>query len=198
MGAISTMIKRRITFVILILSGFFLVQGCSYWQNRARDCGEMVDVGFSFSKKAQLALFYDFIPIVPIGYGRVDGEFVGLGGGRLCWFSPHFERSYGLILWGQEEVTFHKSLDELERMSREERDDVLNYQRSGLVGMIDGPFPGPDYLISCPHYIHLGWIGVVASPRYLEMLDFVLGFTTLDIGWDDLEHIDDKSKNTDS
>jgi hypothetical protein len=40
-------------------------------------------------------------------------------------------------------------------------------------------------LISCPHYLHLGWVGVVATPRYLQMLDFVAGWTTLDVGGDD-------------
>lgn len=170
---------------MILFSCCFFVSGCSYWQNRLQDCGDMVDAGFTFSQKAQLALFYDFIPLVPIGYGRVDGKFVGLGGGKPRWFSRHFERHYGLILWGQEEVTFHKSLEELEQMPRDRRENFVDYQRSGLMGMAQGPFPGTDYLISCPHYVHLGWIGVVASPRYLQMLDFIIGFTTLDIGGDD-------------
>jgi hypothetical protein len=178
--------KGRYTrFIIMALLGLFLFQGCAYIKNRVNDCGDMIDIGLSFSRKPQLALFYDFIPVIPIGYGRVDGTYAGLGGGKLSWFDPHFERSYGLILWGQEEVTFEKSLEELEKLSREEREEILDFQRTGLIGMAQGPFPGPNYLISCPHYIHLGWIGVVGSPRYLQMLDFVLGFTTLDIGGDD-------------
>ncbi len=168
-------------FLLVVL----LLQGCAYWKNRINDCGEMIDIGFSFSRKPQLALFYDFIPVIPIGYGRVDGTFTGLGGGKLCWFDSHFERSYGLILWGQEEVTFEKSLEELDALPGEEREEIADFQRTGLIGMVQGPFPGPNYLISCPHYLHLGWIGAVGSPRYLEMLDFVLGFTTLDIGGDD-------------
>ena len=34
-------------------------------------------------------------------------------------------------------------------------------------------------------YIHLGWFGLVINARYTEVLDFVVGFTTLDLAGDD-------------
>lgn len=170
----------------LILAGLLIcTQGCAYLRDRGNDAKDMIDVGFTFSKEAHFALFYDFIPVIPIGYGDVEGNFFGLGGGEFSKWAPHYEQSYGAILWGQEKVNFGTSQEELDAMSESERNEALNFQRSGLIGMVQGPFPGPDYLISCPHYIHLGWIGVVGSPRYLQMLDFVVGWTTLDICGDD-------------
>ncbi len=173
------------------LRGLFLMLimvpclGCTYLTNRGRDAGDVIDLGLTFSGKPQIAVFYDFVPIVPIGYGRLDGRFAGLGGGRIAGWAPHYEKSYGLILWGEEELTFRNSYEELEMLGSEERDEAVDFQRTGLIGMFQGPFPSQDYLISCPHYLHLGWIGVVATPRYLQMVDFVLGWTTLDIGADD-------------
>ena len=137
---------------------------------------DIIDIGFTASKKPGLALYYDFVPVIPIGYGKVEGTFVGLGGGKFGAM-PHYEESYGLLLWGQESVGFgvYDASDP----------ETLNYQRTGLVGAAEGPFPGPDYLLSCPHYIHLGWVGIVVSPRYLQILDFLCGWTTLDICFDD-------------
>ncbi|MCD6385785.1 hypothetical protein J7M23_08410 [Candidatus Sumerlaeota bacterium] len=181
---------KKVIFILIVSVVFAMLcclQGCVYLKNRAGDAMDMIDIGFTFSKKPQFAFFYDFVPVVPIGYGNVEGYYVGLGGRKFGFFSPHYERSYGLILYGAEEVGFGNSVaeSELKAMSEEERHKLLNFQRSGLAGMVVGPFPGPKYLISCPHYIHLGWIGAVGTPRYLQMLDFILGWTTLDIYFDD-------------
>jgi len=150
--------------------------GCTYLRHRGQDAMDVIDLGVSVSSKPGFALFYDFVPVVPIGYGKVDGHFLGLGGGRFG-VMPHYEESYGAVLWGQEAVGF--GVYDLDQPK------TLNVQHSGLAGLVQGPVPGPDYMISCPHYIHLGWIGVVASPRYLQALDFILGWTTLDIAYDD-------------
>jgi hypothetical protein len=150
--------------------------GCTYLTHRGEDALDIVDVGVSLSSRPGFALYYDFVPVIPIGYGHVDGTFAGLGGGRFG-VMPHYERSMGAVLWGREEVGF----------GRFDADDPrsVNSQRVGLVGLAQRPVPGPDYMISCPHYLHLGWIGLVGTPRYLQMLDFLLGWTTLDICSDD-------------
>ncbi len=162
----------RVASVAMLLLG----SGCTYLRQRGEDAMDMIDLGVTWSKTPGFALYYDFVPIIPIGYGHVDGHFAGLGGGRFG-VMRHYEHSIGLILWGQEEVGF-KDFDVAEP-------ETVNFQRTGLVGMIQGPFPGPDYVISCPHYLHLGWVGLAGSPRYYQMLDFVLGWTTLDIAFDD-------------
>lgn len=186
--------KHQQVIFIFLLIAVLLLAGCAYVKNRVSDTLDLIDIGFTFSSKPQFAFFYDFIPVVPIGYGGVQGYYIGIGGGNLHLWSPHYERSYGVILWGQEEVNFGTSYEDLMKMSDEERNDELNYQHSGLIGMALGPFPGPDYLISCPHYIHLGFIGAVGSPRYLQIVDFILGWTTLDFYFDD----DDAGKTKDT
>lgn len=177
---------RRRLVTCLILAGLFVcAQGCTYLHNRGNDAKDMIDLGFTFSNKPKFAAFYDFVPVIPIGYGDVQGHFVGLGGGQFSGWAPHYEQSYGAILWGQEKVNFGTSQEDLDAMGERERNKALSFQRTGLAGMVQGPFPGSAYLISCPHYLHLGWVGIVATPRYLHMLDFIAGWTTLDICGDD-------------
>ena len=60
----------------------------------------------------------------------------------------------------------------------------------GLIGLLQGPRPNNDYWVSCPHYLHIGWIGAVVTPRYSEMLDFIVGWTTLDISFDDIAGVE--------
>jgi hypothetical protein len=45
--------------------------------------------------------------------------------------------------------------------------------------------PPPITYMQCRRNIHLGWIGIHASGRPLDILDFILGWTTLDILGDD-------------
>ncbi len=159
--------------------------GCTYFRDRGNDAKDMIDIGLTFSKKPGFAFFYDFVPVIPIGGGYVDGRFMGLGGGQFSLAAPHYERSVGLVLWGEEEVVFGYDRETLDVLPEAERNELTNFQRSGLAGLAQGPAPDADYLLSCPHYLHVGWIGAVASPRYLQMLDFVLGWTTIDIASDD-------------
>lgn len=171
--------------VVLMAAAASMGSGCAYLANRGNDAMDMIDIGVTVSAEPGFAFFYDFVPVIPIGAGYVNGYFIGLGGGKFSIGYPHYQRSIGLVLWGEEEVTFEHSEDELLQMTPEQRWKATNFQRTGLAGLAQGPPPDTDYLISCPHYLHLGFIGLVGSPRYLQMLDFVLGWTTLDIGMDD-------------
>ncbi len=192
---------KRLFFCCVLLCGLVFTSGCSqyggyftsdvfsgikhYPESRVRDALDVIDIGFTVSKKPGFALWYDFVPVIPVGVTYVDGYYIGLGGGKLTFWDKHFQRHFGVGIWGQEEVTWGVSKDELDAMSEEEAQDASCFQRTGLIGVFQGPFPKPAYIASCPHYIHVGWIGVIGSPRYFQMADFVLGFTTLDLGLDD-------------
>lgn len=170
----------------ILLIALSVGTGCAqYWKNRLQDGADMIDVGLTFSKKPGFAVWYDFVPVVPVGVSYVDGWVVGLGGGKPALWKKHYQRHFGIVAWGQEEVAFGYNRADLQKMTEKQRKEVSHFQRTGLGGLIQGPWPDADYMISCPHYVHLGWIGVIASPRYWQMLDFLLGFTTLDIGFDD-------------
>ncbi len=179
---------KRILGTLLILSVFLPSLGCTYAQNRVSDLGEIIDLGLTFSAEPQFACYVIFPPcmLTPIGYGEVDGRFMGLGGGELHAWSPYYEKSIGLILWGEETVSFDMNEADLVGLSEAELRDKATFYRSGPAGIAEGPMTNDDYLFSCPHYVHLGFVGFVLSPRYYEMMDFVLGFThVVDISFDD-------------
>ncbi|MGD2175927.1 MAG: hypothetical protein PVJ27_11035 [Candidatus Brocadiaceae bacterium] len=169
-------VRRSVIAVIIALVTAWSVSGCTYLRHRGEDALDIIDLGVTFSRDWDFALYYDFVPVFPVGYGKVEGRFAGLGAGRLGR-TAHREESLGLILWGREELRYGLPPDDRLEPSR--------FQRSGLAGLVHGPVPGPDYVASCPHYVHLGRVGLVATPRYYQALDFLLGWTTLDIGFDD-------------
>ncbi len=152
----------------------------SYLGHRIEDLMDVVDAGITISLKPNFAAYYDLTPFIPIGYGEVDGYFVGLGGGKFG-FMRHYERSVGVLAWGREEVGFGEF----------SHDDPksLNFQRVGIAGivhgLVEGWVPVADYAPTCLHYVHLGWVGAVGNLRYLQMVDFVLGWTGIDICFDD-------------
>lgn len=182
------LVKRLLVGCLLVMV-LGMTQGCAnYFQNRISDAGEIIDLGVTVSKKPQFSAFVIFPPIhlTLIGVGEVDGWFAGLGGGKPRGFSPYFQRSIGLLLIGEELVSFDKGWDEISALDENGLREQATFYRSGVFGLMEGPLPPEDYWVSCPHYLHLGWFGFVLSPRYNEALDFVLGFTTLDISGDDV------------
>lgn len=178
---------RQTVGLMLLVATVGLGQGCAYLQNRGDDAREMIDLGFTVSDDPQFSMFVIFPPIhlTPFGIGEVNGRFVGLGGGHFRAFSPYYERSIGLGLWGDETVSFDKSWEQLSGLSEEELRREAVFYRTGVFGLADGPPPPKEYWVSCPHYLHLGWVGGVLSPRYSEALDFLLGWFLIDICGDD-------------
>ncbi|MBN1865997.1 hypothetical protein JW916_01775 [Candidatus Sumerlaeota bacterium] len=192
--------KKRTTWqgglpaMSILLIASVTLSGCSYLQARYNDAKDIADVGITVSKKPGIAAYASgpFAQVAAIGLGYVDGRFLGMGEGRLSFFGPHYEKSIGVGVWGMEWISYYHNEAEIDAMPPKEAAKASNHMQVGVLGMLaglagDGP-PAPSrqkYAISCPHYLHVGWIGVVAGPRYLQMLDFVLGWTTLDICSDD-------------
>lgn len=147
----------------------------------------MMDVGITFSAQPQFAAYASApgAQILTLGFGRVDGRFVGVGEGRAALWGPHYESSVGLLLWGEERISYRRTGAELAALPPQEADLAANFMRVGPAGFVHGPAPSLKYVVSCPHYIHLGWIGVVATPRWLQMADFLAGWVGLDLCLDD-------------
>lgn len=165
------------SLLLALASAFLACAGCgAYWRNRAADAHDIIDIGLSFSRRPQFALYGNFQTLTPIGYGHVDGWFFGNAGGTWGWMKYH-HRGLGLLLWGEEEQAY----------GEHDPDDPasVNFRREGIIGLLQGPRPDRKEIITCPHIIHLGWIGVVGTGRWLDLLDFILGWTTLDIMDDD-------------
>jgi len=167
----------KVALALSVLATASALSGCAYLKHRGADALDIVDIGLTFSKDPYFAAYYRLpIPVGGLGYGKVRGHFLGIGGGNIG-LMPHYEESYGLVVWTQEEVAFGDY--------NEEDEERLNYGRVGIVGLFEGRPVPPGYILGCPHYLHLGWIGAVGMPRLHEALDFALGLTTLDIARDD-------------
>jgi len=167
----------RGTLVLVTAAMLATMPGCGYLSNRSRDAAEMFDVGLTFSRKPQLGLYMNCPVIAPIGYGRVDGYYAGVAAGRVGAMK-HTQRNAGLLLWGRENNTWADGGDG----GGEEVED----QQVGVLGLAkERKSDVLPYKPSCKHYFHLGWIGVTANVRWLEIPDFLLGWVGLDISRDD-------------
>ncbi|MBI4881420.1 MAG: thioredoxin family protein [Planctomycetes bacterium] len=152
------------------------LEGCSYFPSRADDALEMFDLGLTFSKTPQFSAYMNCPVIAPIGYGSVDGYYAGMGGGGLG-VMKHHQESAGLLVWGREEVGW----DEFDP----EDADTLSVQGVGVLGLAEEPASEEPYTVACIHYFHLGWVGLAANVRWLEIPDFLAGLFFLDPLGDD-------------
>jgi hypothetical protein len=168
---------RHVGLVTALALTLFATQGCTYLKHRAQDAIDMVDIGLTVSIIPGFAAYADFASVAPGGFGYVNGWFLGWGGGQIG-FTRHYERSLGILVWGYEEVGWGK-------FSTNNR-QTLDRQFVGVAGIVLPPWKAtPAYFPACVHYLHLGWLGVVGNARYMEIVDFVLGWSTLDIAGDD-------------
>jgi len=150
--------------------------GCGYLRDRGHDALDMFDVGVTWSKRPYFSVYACAIGIASAGAGHLEGKFAGIGGGHLGTMS-HYHRVLGLALWSYEEVGWD-GYD----VSKPE---TLYIQHPGIIGWTAFLPRKPAYAPGCLHFLHLGYAGLVANLRYYEILDFILGWTTLDIACDD-------------
>lgn len=171
-------------------------QGCAvarYFQYRFEDATEVVDVGITISKTSQLALYWNSLDLLVIGYSDFDGYFVGYGGGQIgvtrlynhCWGSG--------LAFGEETIGWGWDLG---APGEAKPDDMLIRRRSGILGILSWAMHvditgnefgcSPNYTPACVHFVpHIGYVGVVWNARYMEFLDFALGWAGIDICGDD-------------
>ena len=81
--------------------------GCGYLADRGRDAMDMVDFGFTTSKKFCFGIYQDYFNLIPHGYSRIEGQFHGLGARRFGSVPIH-DRTWGLFLWGSREKRLGK------------------------------------------------------------------------------------------
>jgi len=193
---------RRFATVLGSLALLWGAQGCTYLSYRWDDFAEIVDIGITVSKKPYFALYADELSLLPVGYGHVDGHFAGWGGGQVG-VTTHAVHCWGLLVHGKEELGWHREWEgeggakEAEAYEAWRNREGFIQQGAGATMVIDDTvrlvtgemFEGqnqPDHSLSCLHYVHLGYFGVVVNVRTLDAIDFILGWTTLDFGRLDL------------
>ena len=80
----------------------------------------------------------------------------------------------GSVGWGDYDVT---------------KQETLYSYYGGIAGWVQHLPRRPGYAPACNHFIHFGHHGFVFNIRYLELIDFLLGWTTLDLCGDDGEDV---------
>ena len=191
----KSLTSRLLLFVILggvVITG----AGCAtsageYFTHRYNDFGDMVDVGITVTRTPQIGLYWNSLDLITIGYANIDGHFIGWGGGQIGK-TRVYANCWGL-LYGHESIGWGRLLDNPAR-----REEAIMHRRSNVVG-IASSLVGlhvseahkqyrhpPDYTPACVHFIpHIAYVGLVWNARYMEIVDFALGWFGLDIAGDD-------------
>jgi hypothetical protein len=172
--------------------------GCTYLRNRGHDAADMLEIGITVSSKPQFAFHpLDYFNTIILGYSSVEGTYYGIGERRIGKMPFKDERTWGLLLWGSDTLKIGKFnpndphlawKDEMAKLKAEGKPLPTERPRynKGLVTLIKHDnSPPPITFMQCRRNIHLGWIGFHASLRPLDIIDFILGWTTLDIIGDD-------------
>ncbi len=95
--------------VLGLVGALALLQGCArrdggtfgFMKSRLKDALECVDVGVTITPTPQWGLYAALLSSVPGGYGKVDGWFVGVGGGDVGPMRIYYDH-IGLGVWGRE------------------------------------------------------------------------------------------------
>jgi len=165
-------------FVLVIAASLGASTGCTYLRYRLDDALEIADIGVTVSYKPGLTVWFaaPFSLAAGIG-GHTDGYLVGLGGGKPL-FTRHYLNAMGFLVFGFEESGWGDF---------DPKDPATLYRTyQGVLGIPASlVLARPAYVPTCTHEVHILFIGLVGNLRYMEIIDFVLGFTTLDIAGDD-------------
>lgn len=184
-------VRLHLTFVLLLLV-ILLMQGCAYLRDRGNDAMDMVDIGITVNDrwKPQFGLYLDFFSLLPLGYSRVEAKSIGIGNSQIGLLD--FEHaSWGALAWGSEKKgsgTFNP-LDPHQARSDQTGETARPRYNAGIARLRAEDNPPPTLqFFECDRILHLGWIGFHATVRPLDIFDFILGWTTIDIlGDDDLD-----------
>jgi hypothetical protein len=180
---------RLLLFSGLMAAWMLATSGCAYMADRGGDLLDIVDIGLTFSDHLEpdIGLYIDYFNIIPLGGSRIDGKMLGIGNRRIGWMD-YEHNSWGVVLCGTEQKGCGPFEAADPHQARRDQTDATERPRfgAGLPRMIvdDNRPPFPNY-IEVDRCLHLGWIGIYATARPLDLIDFIVGFTTLDFMGDD-------------
>jgi len=130
-----------------LLSALALPLGCAqreggalgFLRSRVKDALEMADVGVTLTPKSQWAFYAAFMSATPVGYGQVDGHFVGIGGGDVGVMRIHYDH-IGLGLWGRERVGWGDGFLFDYGGFDPDKPETMNCQGVGVMGFLLPPY----------------------------------------------------------
>ena len=164
---------KRLGLLAVLGGVLVLANGCAYLNDRGSDAMDIMDMGFTFSSKPQVGAYVGFQSFLGVGYANVHGKMFGMAGHKSGLLDMDFKAG-GMVLQGEEEWAY----------------DGDGLKRHGVgLGLIDGDRPERTMeYFNCPKFVHLGFFGVNLTCHLGELADFLIGWTTLDIGNDDKHH----------
>ncbi len=111
----------------------------------------------------------------------MDGKLIGLGQRQVGLLDMRYKAA-GSLLEGYEQYGYGAKYDA--------SDPDSPPRRGAGLGLIyhETPKTVPEAL-QCPKFVHLLFIGLDVNCKLGEVFDFILGWTTLDIGRDDVREI---------
>ena len=169
--------RRGILLLAVLMLASTAFSGCAYMKKRSNDALDILDIGVTFTKEPRFAVYGGLQSLVGVGYSNVDGKMAGVGDRHAGWLDMRYH-SAGSVLEGREQWAFDGDYDPTD-------EDSPTTRGVGL-GLIYGGYPDTFVgALNCPKFVHLGFIGININCKIGQVLDFILGWTTLDIGRDD-------------
>jgi len=175
--------------LLSLIAAVMLLQSCTYLKNRGNDALDIVDIGITVtpSVKPDFALYFDFFNMTPIGYSTVDGKLLGIGY-RQAGALDYQAHNWGVLAYGSEKQgagVFNPNDPRQARAGAEPAKPWPAYD-AGFVRVFAEDNPPPKFhYMECTRQIHLGWIGFLMDFRPVDLLDFIVGWTTIDFLHDD-------------
>ncbi len=185
----SNMKGKSLSVLLLILSVGMLLQSCSYMKNRGNDALDMFDIGISVTPRVMPdgALYIDFFNMLPLGASHVDGKLLGIGY-RQAGLLDYQTHNWGVLAYGSELQGAGVFNPRDPRHARQGDTPETDWTRhdAGFVGVFTGDTPPPQYHYrECARVFHVGWVGILFDIRPVDIFDFIVGWSTIDIQGDD-------------
>ena len=168
-------------YTLVLAAALLSATGCTYLGNRKRDALEMFDIGLTFSKKPQFGLYANCPFLAPGGYVKLEGSYVGLGGGKFGVMDVRQDAA-AAIFWGREDIEWKKGGGE---DGEGKSTGTGGTVKVGPLGVGTDAQGNPAYKPQCAHYFHLGFIGITGNLNYDEWADFFTGWVGIDLRGDD-------------
>jgi hypothetical protein len=192
-------VTRNLVLLLILMTAASVFSGCNYLKNRGNDALDIADTGFIVNPhlKPQFGLYFDFFTFMPLGYSDIEAKGIGLGNRHAGYFDYTDER-WGVLAWGSwtygngefDATDPHQARDD-QRDLTERPSFNTGFVRQFTQGEAA---PLPQHF-GCERMCMLGWIGFHFAPHPGDIVDFLLGWTTLDIFKDDVYGKEDKPKS---
>ena len=192
---------RRLMFLAVVAALLLQLTGCTYMKARGRDAMDMFDVGITVNDSVvpQFGCYFDQFTVIGIGYSHVDCKVLGVVN-RHAGFMNYKNHDWNALVWGSKQDGAEPFNPADPRQARQDQRNLKERPAfdTGFVREIPSEnTPPPLQFAQCNRIIHLGYVGVIFNVRPGEILDFILGWSTLDIiGDDDLKDPDDAASTT--